>query len=88
MKDSVPEQNASPGSPRSGDEPPAGAEPDPSEKTALPDLNAILDRMVKEQKEILNETGDAKEPERKQPAAAESTKREWSLEQLKKDITS
>jgi len=88
MKDSLPKQNASPGNPQSIDETQVDTEPDSSEKPALPDLNAILDRMVKEQKEILNETGDAKEPERKQPAAAESTKREWSLEQLRKDITS
>jgi cell division initiation protein len=59
-----------------------------SEKPAVPDLNAILDRMVKEQKEILNESSDRQAPQTEQPAASEEPRKEWSLEQLKKDIIS
>ncbi len=42
-------------------EPPDKSETVSSAKTVVPDLNAILDRMVKEQKEILNETADRRD---------------------------
>jgi cell division initiation protein len=119
-------------------EPGENTESESSVKTALPDLNSILDRMVREQKEILNETSTQYEPPNmtarlqqpasapvepqpttipvepqpepipakqqpaaapteqqpaaapadQQPPASEEKQKEWSLEQLKKDIIS
>lgn len=55
-------QKTTPERPKPRMEPPETSETVSSAKTVVPDLNAILDRMVKEQKEILNETADRRGP--------------------------